>query len=193
MRIRRLFVCTRRVPRPSATSTPLLAPLAPDVSALTRLETVAGEDPRPFQRPRSGHRPSPTLLSGTCFAPAPEVPDMPLRSLRAAVEGSRPHPPPSPQIAGGATPRALVRTLHRGAAVRWLGGPSYAFQSSWEHRAGGSRRRRTPPSASGSRARRAGWGAAAVARGRAERRSEATVTSARHGRAVARVTASCSS
>eukprot|EP00966_Prymnesium_polylepis_P026449 610282-Prymnesium_polylepis.1 len=64
---------------------------------------------------------------------------MPLRSLRAAVEGSRPHPPPSPQIAGGATPRAPVRTLHRGAAVRWLGGPSYAFQSSWEHRAGGSR------------------------------------------------------
>eukprot|EP00966_Prymnesium_polylepis_P148252 3424704-Prymnesium_polylepis.1 len=32
------------------------------------------------------HRPPPTLLSGTCFAPAPVVPDMPLRSLRAAVE-----------------------------------------------------------------------------------------------------------
>eukprot|EP00966_Prymnesium_polylepis_P213396 4942291-Prymnesium_polylepis.1 len=27
---------------------------------------------------------------------------MPLRSLRAAVEGLRPHPPPRPQIAGGA-------------------------------------------------------------------------------------------
>eukprot|EP00966_Prymnesium_polylepis_P176975 4098707-Prymnesium_polylepis.1 len=64
---------------------------------------------------------------------------MPLRSLRAAVEGSLSHPPPSPQIAGGVTPRALVRTLHHDAAVRWLGGSSYAFQSSREHRAGGSR------------------------------------------------------
>ena len=191
--MRRLFVCTRRVPRPSATYTRLLGPLAPDVRALSAPRDGRRGGPRPIQRPRSGHRPPPTLLSGTCFAPAPAVPDMPLRSIRAAVKGSHPHPPPTPQIAGGATPRALIRTLHRGAAVRWLGGPSHAFQSSREHRAGGSRRRRTPPNASGSRARRAGWGAAAVARGRAERRSEATVTSARHGRAVTRGTASCSS
>eukprot|EP00966_Prymnesium_polylepis_P222769 5153485-Prymnesium_polylepis.1 len=63
--MRRAFGCTRRIPRPSATSTPLLTPLAPDVSALTRLGTVAGEGPRPFQRsfsalgPATGHhRPS---------------------------------------------------------------------------------------------------------------------------------------
>ena len=50
---------------------------------------------------------------------------MPLRSLRAAVEGSRPHPPPSPQIAGGATPRADIQNADEVAAAlrgtRWEG------------------------------------------------------------------------
>eukprot|EP00966_Prymnesium_polylepis_P156276 3610288-Prymnesium_polylepis.1 len=51
-----------------------LAPsqLAPDVSALSVPRDGRRGGPRPIQRPRSGHRPPPTLLRGTCFAPALE-------------------------------------------------------------------------------------------------------------------------
>eukprot|EP00966_Prymnesium_polylepis_P273351 6315396-Prymnesium_polylepis.1 len=58
--MRRRFGCTRRVPRPSATSTPLLAFLAPDVSALTRLESRRSPRRVPGRfsalGPATGHR-----------------------------------------------------------------------------------------------------------------------------------------
>ena len=145
------------------------------------------------RRPRSGHRPPPALPSAMCFAPALVVPDVPLRSLRATVEGSHPHPRPTAQIRrrGAARARPDATSRHGCAVARWT-----VLRSS--ELAGAAPRRWIQASADAAERVRVACatrrlGRRAVAWGRAERRSEATVTSARHGRAVARATASCSS
>jgi hypothetical protein len=92
------------------------------------------------RRPQSGHRPPPALPSATCFAPVPVVPDMSMGSLRAAVEGSRPHPRPTPQIGRRDAARAhRDATSRRGCAeARWTvlrsselaGAPRWRIQAS---------------------------------------------------------------
>ena len=92
-------------------------------------------------RATTGHNtPPPTVSSTTCFATVPVVPDMSTGSLRAAVEGSRPHPHPTPQIGRRDAARAhRDATSRRGCAeARWTvlrsselaGAPRWRIQAS---------------------------------------------------------------